>query len=84
MSAAGRATPLYSQTKTGARRISRSGTSGTFGTPGIFGTSDTCGAARALTSDGRVPRVDAGPGSLATVVRQQEPFPYTIGSVSGP
>jgi hypothetical protein len=81
MSAARRATPPYSQTKTGAHRISRSGTSGTSGT---FGTSDTCGAARALTSDGLLPQVDAGPDSLATVVRQQEPFPYTIGSVSGP
>jgi hypothetical protein len=82
MSAAARATPPCSHTKTGARPISRSGTSGT------FGTSDTSAAAKTLTSGGRVPQVeppgDARPGSLATVIRQQEPFPYTIGSVSGP
>jgi hypothetical protein len=85
MSAAARATPPCSHTKTGARPISRSGTSGTSGT---FGTSDTSAAAKTLTSGGRVPQVeppgDARPGSLATVIRQQEPFLYTIGSVSGP
>ncbi|MFF5960232.1 hypothetical protein [Streptomyces luteogriseus] len=81
MSAAARATPPYSQTETGARPINCPSTSATSGT---FGKSDTSGAAKTLTSDGRVPQVDARPGSLATVLRHQEPFPYTIGSVSGP
>ncbi|MFI8889110.1 hypothetical protein [Streptomyces paradoxus] len=64
-----KSTPPYSYTKSSARLISRSGTFGT---------------AKTLTSDGRVPQVDARPGSLFTVIWQQETFPYTIRSVTGP
>jgi hypothetical protein len=53
----------------GARLISRSGTFGTV---------------RTLTSDGRVPQVDTRPTSRFTVIWQQESFPYTIKSVTGP
>ncbi|GAA2891619.1 hypothetical protein GCM10011428_00100 [Streptomyces violaceus] len=64
-----KSTPPYSYTKAGARLISRSGT---------FGTVKT------LTSDGRVPQVDTRPTSRFTVIWQQESFPYTIKSVTGP
>ncbi|MET9759440.1 hypothetical protein ABZ016_10330 [Streptomyces sp. NPDC006372] len=61
--------PPYSYTKISARLISRSGG---------FGTTKT------LTSDGRVPQADARPTSRFTVIWQQETFPYTIKSVTGP
>ncbi|MFI9250405.1 hypothetical protein [Streptomyces sp. NPDC053069] len=64
-----KSTPPYSYTRTSARLISRSG---------VFGT------ARTLTSDGRVPQVDARPSSRFTVIWQQETYPYTIKSVVGP
>ncbi|MEU8028666.1 hypothetical protein AB0C13_08480 [Streptomyces sp. NPDC049099] len=64
-----KSTPPYSYTRTSARLISRSG---------VFGT------ARTLTSDGRVPQVDARPSSRFTVIWQQETYPYTIKSVAGP
>ncbi|QEV30464.1 hypothetical protein CP976_23295 [Streptomyces coeruleorubidus] len=64
-----KSTPPYSYTKAGARLISRSGT---------FGTVKT------LTSDGRVPQVGTRPVSRFTVIWQQESFPYTIKSVTGP
>ncbi|MGW5492838.1 hypothetical protein [Streptomyces olivaceoviridis] len=64
-----KSTPPYSHTRSSARLISRSGT---------FGTTKT------LTSDGRVPRVDTRPTAWFTVVWQQESFPYTIKSVTGP
>ncbi|MFI6804337.1 hypothetical protein ACIBO6_04870 [Streptomyces luteogriseus] len=78
MSAAARATRPYSPTKTGARPISRSGTSGPFGTSG------TSGTAKTLTSNGRVPQGDDRPGPPSTVIRQQETSLYTIRPVSGP
>ncbi|MEU8849827.1 hypothetical protein AB0C70_27195 [Streptomyces sp. NPDC048564] len=59
----------YSYTKTSARLISRSG---------AFGTTKT------LTSDGRVPQVDARPSSRFTVIWQQATHPGTIRSVTGP
>ncbi|MGP4085379.1 hypothetical protein [Streptomyces sp. KR55] len=59
----------YSYTKTSARLISRSG---------AFGTTKT------LTSDGRVPQVDARPSSRFTVIWQQATHPYAIKSVTGP
>ncbi|MEU6682936.1 hypothetical protein [Streptomyces sp. NPDC046832] len=62
-------TPPYRCTKSSTRLISRSGT---------FGTSKT------LTSDGRVPQVDARPSAVFTVIRQQESFPHAIRSVTGP
>lgn len=52
-----------------ARLISRAGT---------FGTTKT------LTSDGWVPQADARPNSRFTVLWQQETFPHTIKSVTGP
>ncbi|MER6679276.1 hypothetical protein [Streptomyces olivaceoviridis] len=61
--------PPYSHTRSSARLISRSGT---------FGTTKT------LTSDGRVPQVGTRPTAWFTVVWQQESFPYTIKSVTGP
>ncbi|WP_236053269.1 MULTISPECIES: hypothetical protein [Streptomyces] len=64
-----KSTPPYSYTRTSARLISRTG---------------TFGATRTLTSNGRVPRVDTRPASRFTVVWQQESFPYTIRSVTGP
>lgn len=64
-----KSTPPYSYTKTSARLISRSG---------AFGTTKT------LTSDGRVPQVGTRPTSRFTVIWQQESFPYTIKSVTGP
>ncbi|MGQ4388550.1 hypothetical protein [Streptomyces sp. SAS_270] len=64
-----KSTPPYSCTKAGARLISRGGT---------FGTTKT------LTSDGKVPQVDTRPTSRFTVIWQQESFPYTIKSVTGP
>ena len=62
-------TPPYSYTKTSARPVSRGGT---------FGTTQT------LTSDGKVPQVDTRPTARFTVIWQQESFPYTIKSVTGP
>ncbi|MGW2096483.1 hypothetical protein ACWCPX_01990 [Streptomyces olivaceoviridis] len=64
-----KSTPPYSHTRSSARLISRSG---------AFGTTKT------LTSDGRVPRVGTRPTARFTVVWQQESFPYTIKSVTGP
>lgn len=62
-------TPPHSYTEADARLISRSGTFGT---------------GRTLMSDGRVPQVDTRPTARFTVIWQQESFPYTIKSVSGP
>jgi hypothetical protein len=62
-------TTPYSYTKSSARLVSRSGT---------FGTTKT------LTSDGRVPQVDARPSSRFTVIWQQATHPGTIKSVAGP
>ncbi|CAM5275887.1 hypothetical protein GCM10010345_59260 [Streptomyces canarius] len=64
-----KSTPAYRYTKSSARLISRSGTFGT---------------AKTLTSDGRVPRVDTRPAARFRVVWQQESYPYTIRSVTGP
>ncbi|MGW7403241.1 hypothetical protein ACWGI9_05810 [Streptomyces sp. NPDC054833] len=62
-------TPPYSATKVTARLISRAGT---------FGTS------KSVTSDGRVPQVDARPTARFTATWQQASNPYTIKSVTGP
>jgi hypothetical protein len=62
-------TPPYSYTKATARTVNRSGTWGT---------------AKTLTSDGRVPQVDAGPTARFTVIWQRGTHPYTIRSVTGP
>jgi hypothetical protein len=59
----------YSYTKSSARLVSRSGT---------FGTTKT------LTSDGRVPQVDARPSSRFTMIWQRATHPGTIKSVTGP
>lgn len=62
-------TPPYSYTKTSSRTVSRSG---------AWGTTKT------LTSDGRVPQVDTRPSAKFTVIWEQESFPYTIKSMTGP
>ncbi|MEV0373133.1 hypothetical protein AB0I10_25470 [Streptomyces sp. NPDC050636] len=59
----------YSAQQVGARLISRSGS---------FGSSKT------LTSDGRVPQVDARPSYRFTALWQQVSYPYSINAVAGP